>query len=101
PDVMVIAKGLTFYPGRIEMIVLGQPGLGPEYQIALDSEAGGERMTIFAEAGVGGDAAVARRVRQAVHDLLGISPEVRLCAPGELPRQEGKATRVADRRTSR
>src|SRR5262245_47058700 len=80
PDDMVIYKGVNFYPRQIEMIVLGQPGLGPEYQIALDSEAGGERMTIFAEAGVGGDAAVARRVRQAVHDLLGISPEVRLCA---------------------
>src|SRR5262245_15945765 len=97
-DDMVIYKGVNFYPRQIEMIVLGQPGLGPEYQIALDSEAGGDRMAILAEAEARDDATLARRVQRAIHDLLGISPEVRLCAPGELPRQEGKAVCFVDRR---
>ncbi len=100
-DDMVIYKGVNFYPRQVEMVVLRQSGLGHEYQIVLDSEGGGERMIILAEADVGGDPAVAGHIRRELHDLLGISPDVRLCAPGELQRGEGKAVRVVDRRTVR
>lgn len=100
-DDMVIYKGVNFYPRQVESIVLGQRGTGHEYQIQLDSDAGSERMTIHAELELGGDAALASRIRRELHDLLGITPEVRLCGPGELERREGKAVRVVDRRTTR
>jgi phenylacetate-coenzyme A ligase PaaK-like adenylate-forming protein len=44
---------------------------------------------------------VAARIRRALHDLLALSPEVRLCALGELERPPGKAVRVVDRRVAR
>jgi phenylacetate-CoA ligase len=100
-DDMVIYKGVNFYPRQVEMIILRQRGLGHEYQIALDSEAGGEQMTILVEAEPACDPALAGQIRHAVHERLGISPAVRLCGLGELPRQDGKAVRVIDRRTAR
>ena len=100
-DDMVIYKGVNFYPGQVEAILLRQPGLGHEYQIMLDSEAGGERMTILVEAEGGGDPTLAASIRHELRDRLALSPEVRLYRLGELERPQGKAVRVVDRRTTR
>lgn len=97
-DDMVIFKGVNFYPRQIEALLLRQPGLGHEYQIVLDSDGGGERLTIVVETEPGGDASVTARVRREVHDLLSLSPEIRLCPPGTIQRAPGKAVRVVDRR---
>jgi phenylacetate-CoA ligase len=100
-DDMVIFKGVNFYPRQIERLLLGQPGLGPEYQIVLDADGGGERMTVLVEANPGSNPAVVVRVRRALRDLLSLSPEIRVCLPGELERPQGKAVRVVDRRPTR
>jgi phenylacetate-CoA ligase len=100
-DDMVIFKGVNFYPRQVERLLLGQPGLGPEYQIVLDADGGGERMTVLVEAEPGGDPAAVVRVRRALHDLLSLSPEIRVYVPGELERPQGKAVRVLDRRPVR
>ncbi len=62
---------------------------------------GGERMTIHVEVEPGCDPAVSARIRRKLHDLLALSPEVRLVKLGELERPQGKAVRVVDRRTVR
>ena len=100
-DDMVIYKGVNFYPRQIETALLRQPGVSHEYQIVLDSEGGGERMTIDVETEPGCDPAIAARIRRELGDLLALSPEVRLRAPGEIERPQGKAVRVVDRRPRR
>jgi phenylacetate-CoA ligase len=100
-DDMVIYKGVNFYPRQIETALLRQPGVSHEYQIVLDSEGGGERMTIDIETEPGCDPAIAARIRRELGDLLALSPEVRLRAPGEIERPQGKAVRVVDRRPRR
>jgi phenylacetate-CoA ligase len=97
-DDMVIYKGVNFYPRQVEALLLRTDGLGPEYQIVLDADGGSERMTLVAETAPGGDAAAAARLRRELHDLLSLSPEIRLCAPGTIERAPGKAVRVVDRR---
>lgn len=97
-DDMVIFKGVNFYPRQVETVVMKQPGVSHEYQILLDSDAGGDRMTVVVETEPGCDAAVAGRIRHELHDLLALSPEIRLCALGSIERREGKAVRVVDRR---
>jgi phenylacetate-CoA ligase len=97
-DDMVIYKGVNFYPRQVETLLLRTAGLGPEYQIVLEAEGGGERMTIVAETAPGCDAAVVTRLRRELHDLLSLSPEIRLCAAGTIERAPGKAVRVVDRR---
>jgi phenylacetate-coenzyme A ligase PaaK-like adenylate-forming protein len=44
---------------------------------------------------------VAAGIRRELHDLLALSPDVRLCRAGELERPQGKAVRVLDRRVAR
>ena len=97
-DDMVIYKGVNFYPRQVETLLLRTAGLGPEYQIVLDSDGGGERMTVLVETEPGCDDAAAGRLRRALHDLLSLSPEIRLCAAGTLERAPGKSVRVVDRR---
>ena len=96
---MVIYKGVNFYPQQIETVVLRQPGVSHEYQVCLDSDGGGERMTLVVETEPGCDPGVAARIRRALRDLLALSPEVELCAVGTIERPPGKAVRVIDRRT--
>jgi phenylacetate-CoA ligase len=97
-DDMVVYKGVNFYPRQIETLLLRTGGVGPEYQIVLDADGGGERMTIVCETAPGCDAGVATRVRRELHDLLSLNPEIRLCPVGTIERPLGKAVRVVDRR---
>jgi phenylacetate-CoA ligase len=99
-DDMVIFKGVNFYPVQIEQVLLRQPGLGPEYRILLAVDGGGERMTVQVEAEPECDARTVGRVSRELQDVLGLSPEVRLCGLGELERSPGKAVRVVDRRAT-
>jgi phenylacetate-coenzyme A ligase PaaK-like adenylate-forming protein len=100
-DDMVICKGVNFYPQQVERLVLRHAGVGPEYQIVLDAQAGGDRITVLIEADAGCDPAIAARIRRDLHDALALSPDVQLCAPGTIERPQGKAVRVLDRRTAR
>ena len=95
---MVIFKGVNFYPRQIETVVLRQAGVSHEYQIVLDAEGGGERMTIMVETDPGCDPGVAARIKRALHDALALGPDIHLCAVGTLERPQGKAVRVVDRR---
>ena len=97
-DDMVVFKGVNFYPRQVEAILLRQPGFGHEYQIVLDADGGGERMTILVEREPGQDAVSAARAGRELRDLLSLHPEIRLCAAGEIERPQGKAVRVVDRR---
>jgi phenylacetate-CoA ligase len=97
-DDMVIYKGVNFYPRQIETLLLRTPGLGPEYQIVLDADGGGERLTIVAETEPGADGTAAARLRRELHDLLSLNPEIQLCPAGTIERAPGKSVRVVDRR---
>jgi phenylacetate-CoA ligase len=97
-DDMVIVKGVNFYPRQVETVVLRQPGVSHEYQVLIESDGGGDRVTIVVETEPGCDGGVAARIRREIHDLLALSPEVRLCAIGAIERPQGKAVRVIDRR---
>jgi phenylacetate-CoA ligase len=100
-DDMVIYKGVNFYPRQIETTILRHAGVSHEYQIVLDSEGGGERMTIHVETEPRCDPAVAARIRRELQELLALSPEIQFCEHGAIERSQGKAVRVVDRRPRR
>jgi len=97
-DDMLIFKGVNFYPRQIETVLLRQAGISHEYQIHLESAAGGETLTVVAETEAGCDPGAAARIRHEIRDLLALSPEVRLVPEGSIERPQGKAVRVVDRR---
>jgi phenylacetate-CoA ligase len=101
-DDMVILKGVNFYPRQVEQILLRQAGLDHEYQIVLEGDGrGGDRLVLCVEAGPAFDAGAEDRLRRELRDFLSLSPEIRRLAIGELPRPQGKAVRVVDRRAGR
>lgn len=101
-DDMIILRGVNVFPSQIEAEVLAVPGLAPHFQIVLSREGRMDRMTVHAECAHAADeagrlaleAALTRRIRQA----LGLSVMAHVGPPGMVPRSEGKALRVVDRR---
>jgi phenylacetate-CoA ligase len=98
-DDMVIFRGVNFYPGQVETLLLRQRGVSHEYRIVLDSDGGADRLTVMVETEPGCDTGLAARIRHVLHDALGLGADVELCALGTLERVQGKSVRVSDRRT--
>src|SRR5262249_30207279 len=70
-DDMVIFRGVNFYPRQVEALVVGRAGLGHEYQIVLDREAGGsDRLTVFVEAATGFDETCVPDLRRDFKSIL-------------------------------
>jgi phenylacetate-CoA ligase len=98
-DDMVIYKGVNFYPRQVEQLVLQHEGVGHEYQIQLDRiEGGRDRMTLLVEVKPEFRPEEGERLARRLRELVGISPELRCVGEGEIPRPQGKALRVLDRR---
>ena len=101
-DDMLIIRGVNVYPSQIEAVLVGRAGLSPNYQIEVSRDGVLDRLRIQveAEAGVAPDSWSARAA-DAVHhikSMIGVSAELEVCAPGSLPRSQGKAVRVRDLR---
>jgi phenylacetate-CoA ligase len=103
-DDMLIIRGVNVYPSQIEAALVGCPGLAPHYQIVLTRDGPLDAMTIEVEGlpdAAADDAACAAKAGEVQHRLkamIGVTCAVVVKAPGEVPRSEGKAVRVKDRR---
>ena len=96
---MIIFKGVNFYPHQVEQILLRQASLDHEYQIILESDPEhGDRLVVQVESAAVLAPAVLERLRRELRDFLSLSPEIRRLPIGEIPRPQGKAVRVVDRR---
>src|SRR3954453_18253183 len=95
-DDMLIVRGVNLYPSQIEHVLLGVDGVAPHYQLVVERPHALDEITVLCEGEADG---LADRVRHAIREQIGVSVTVDVRAPGELPRSEGKAVRVIDRRT--
>jgi phenylacetate-CoA ligase len=99
-DDMLIIRGVNLYPSEVEHVLLGVDGLGPDYQLIVERRGALDALTVAcepAEDGVDREE-LAARVGAALHADTGLTMSVELMAPGAVPRSEGKAVRVVDRR---
>ena len=99
-DDMLIIRGVNLYPSEVERILLGVGDVAPHYQLVVERPQALDELTVLCEPardGVDG-AALQRRVQQALHEETGLTMAVQVLAPGAVPRSEGKAVRVVDRR---
>jgi len=109
-DDMLIVRGVNVFPSEIERVVLEQRELAPHYQIMLSRDGALDRLAVHVEvvtqvweslgSTVDGDSArqLAGRLRRELATALSLNADVQLGAPGTIPRSEGKAVRVIDRR---
>ncbi|HKA79800.1 MAG TPA: phenylacetate--CoA ligase [Xanthobacteraceae bacterium] len=103
-DDLLIIRGVNVYPSQVEAFLVGFPGLAPHYQIVLTRDGPMDAMTLEVELATPAPldelfvAKLAADVRSHIKSMVGVTCEVALKAPGEVPRSQGKAVRVKDLR---
>ncbi len=101
-DDMLIIRGVNVYPSQIEAVLMVRPMIAPHYQLLVQRRGTLDQVTIEVEAQAGVPTetypAIARDVAHHVKSMIGISTQVIVKLPGEIPRSQGKAVRVRDLR---
>jgi len=104
-DDMLIIRGINVFPSQIEHVLLKIPEVGNQFMVYIDRINHLDEMTVEVEINrshFSGELADLARIQTKVvkelHDTLELRTTVKLVEPGSLPRFEGKAKRVIDRR---
>jgi phenylacetate-CoA ligase len=100
-DDMMIIRGVNVYPSQVEAVLVGFPGLAPHYQIVLTREGALDAMTVEVELAPDFAGDRGRKATEVIHhikSMIGVTCAVVPKAAGEVPRSQGKAVRVVDRR---
>lgn len=104
-DDMLIVRGINVFPSQIETVLLQIEGVQPHYQIIVDRQHTLDDLEVWVEVSdavfadeIRGLEALERKIRDELHNGLGITARVRLVEPRSIQRSEGKARRVVDRR---
>jgi len=104
-DDMLIIRGVNVFPSQIESVLVDIPGVSPHYQLLVDREGHLDTMEVQVEVDetVFSDEVkqlqkLAKTIESRIKDYLTVSVKVRLVEPRTIPRSEGKAQRVIDRR---
>jgi phenylacetate-CoA ligase len=104
-DDMLVIRGINVFPSQIEHVLMSLDEVGQQFMVTVDRIDHLDEMTIEVEvnrAVFSGElrdlARIQKRVTAALHDTLGLRTTVKLVEPGSLPRFEGKAKRVIDKR---
>ena len=100
-DDMLIVRGVNLYPSQVEHVLLGVPGTAPHYRLVLEREGPLDELTLECEAAGDGDReALGARIAESLREHTGLRIGVSVLEPGALPRSDGKAVRVVDRRST-
>lgn len=104
-DDMLIIRGVNVFPSQIEYCVMCYPELAAQYLIVVDRPGALDTFVVKLElcekaaANPKTDTNTLKRdISNRIQVVTGISAEIEILKPGELPRTEGKAKRVQDLR---
>ena len=103
-DDMLIVRGVNLFPSQIEAVLL-KMNHSPNYQIVVDRKGSLDQIEVriemndehFADT-VSEITKMEKELQEEFKSALGIKPVVKLVAPDSIPRSEGKAVRVVDKR---
>lgn len=103
-DDMLIIRGVNVYPSQIEAVLVGLPDVAPHYQLVVERKGIMDHLTVEVELvpNIVPTAelrrAVGESVRHHIKSIIGVTTDVLVKEPGEIPRSMGKAVRVRDLR---
>jgi phenylacetate-CoA ligase len=99
-DDMLIVRGVNIYPSSVEDVLLRVEGVAPYYQLIVTREGPLDQLALHCEPADGGldRVALAETIGGALREQTGLRIDVLVVDPGSVPRSEGKAVRVVDRR---
>ena len=104
-DDMLIIRGVNIFPSQIEYAVMCFSELASQYLIVVDRPGALDTFAVKVELSEKAAAdnkldknVLKNEIQKRIHIITGITAEVEIVNPGELPRTEGKAKRVLDLR---
>jgi phenylacetate-CoA ligase len=96
---MLIVRGVNLHPSQVEHLLLSVEGAAPHYRLVVERHGPRDELTLECEPVAGGDHTRLReQIEQLLREHTGLRIEVAVLEPGSVPRGEGKAVRVLDRR---
>jgi phenylacetate-CoA ligase len=111
-DDMLIVRGVNVHPSNVEHLLLGVEGVAPHYRLVVERRGPLDELTLECEPAVPSAAGrgpapdtdrarVRARLELLLREHTGLRIAVSVLDPGSVPRSEGKAVRVLDRRSVR
>lgn len=105
-DDMLIVRGVNVFPSQIEQILFAADGVEPQYLIILERgrheldtlDVWIEATRALWEQGTVAQTQALARIGRDLQETLGLAANVYLREPNSIPRSEGKARRVVDKR---
>ncbi|HEX3043570.1 MAG TPA: phenylacetate--CoA ligase [Bacillota bacterium] len=104
-DDMLIIRGVNVFPSQIESVLLEIGETEPHYQLIVDREDNLDDLEIWVEVSerifsdeVRKMEELEGKIKREILSTLGISARIKLVEPKTIPRSEGKAKRIIDRR---
>lgn len=104
-DDMLIIRGVNVFPSQIESILLETSDTEPHYQLVVERHGSMDNLEVMVEVS---DTMFSDKIRnleeldkkltEEIESILGIGVKIRLVEPKAIPRSEGKAQRVIDKR---
>ncbi len=107
-DDMLIIRGVNVFPSQVEFAVMQFSELATQYLIVIDRPGALDTFVVKVELSdkAAKNPAVDKNalkndIQKRIHIVTGITADVEIVKPGELPRTEGKAKRVLDLRNGK
>jgi len=104
-DDMLIIKGVNVFPSQIEEVLVAIEGCKPHYQLVVERKGALDTLEVCIEVTeniffdeMKKQKSFLEMVEKRIDSVLGVGVSVRLVEPNSIPRHEGKADRVIDKR---
>jgi phenylacetate-CoA ligase len=105
-DDMLIIRGVNVFPSQIEEVLIAIDGCEPHYQLVVSRDGAMDILEVCIEVTeniffdeMKMQRAFLEKIEKRIESVLGVGVNVRLVEPNSIPRHEGKALRVIDRRS--
>ncbi|MCX7988052.1 MAG: phenylacetate--CoA ligase [Thermodesulfovibrio sp.] len=105
-DDMIKVRGVMLFPYQIEKAILEVQGVEPHYQIVITRPQHLDEIEVMVEMSketfsdeVKHIEALKKKLERRIEEIVGIRVKVTLVEPKSLPRSEGKAKRIIDKRS--
>ncbi|MBQ2433972.1 MAG: phenylacetate--CoA ligase, partial [Clostridia bacterium] len=104
-DDMLVIRGVNVFPSQIESVLVGVRGVAPHYMLIVDRQKSTDSLEIQVEVtdemfsdSIGGLDMIKKEIGEKIKSVVGIKAAITLVAPHTIPRSEGKAKRIIDKR---
>lgn len=104
-DDMLIIRGVNVFPSQVESVLLEIGEVEPHYQLIVTRNGNLDELEILVELSEKSFSdkisileSLERRIMNRISSVLGISAKIRFVEPKTIPRSQGKAVRVIDKR---